>query len=409
MLKEVNSSVFTLTDLRIDQSLKAIFKTAIELNFPVALWRLPLTDEINLIVDLSGKSKEVKPELEALPNGFIAHPFNSEGSTPARFISADLIYSSQGQSLKVNPVFKDTHTTELFFQALQLNQKTSTCSSLFHQPNTGQPHLTSKDEFVSNVKSGIEQIRDGVFKKVVLSRTKPLELSASFDLIEKFNALCDAYPGAFVNLVSLPTIGTWLGATPELLVSQNKQGIFKTVSLAGTQKAEANTVPLEIGWTQKEIEEQAYVGRYIIDCFKKIRLREFDEEGPKTTKAANLYHLKSEYRVDTKAVNFPQLASVMLELLHPTSAVCGMPKTPALEFILDIERHDRSFYAGFLGPVNVNQESHIYVNLRCMQLFKSMAVLYAGAGITEHSKPEKEWLETDMKCNTLLDVFDCNN
>ena len=59
------------------------------------------------------------------------------------------------------------------------------------------------------------------------------------------------------------------------------------------------------------------VSRFIINCFKKIRLREFEEIGPRTSKAANLVHLKTDYLVNTKEVNFPQLGTVMLELLHP--------------------------------------------------------------------------------------------
>ena len=76
---------------------------------------------------------------------------------------------------------------------------------------------------------------------------------------------------------------------------------------------------------QKDIEEQALVERYVISCFKKIRLREYDEHGPKTMIAGNVLHLKTEFEVDMVATNFPQLGSVMLNLLHPTSAVCGMP------------------------------------------------------------------------------------
>jgi isochorismate synthase len=101
---------------------------------------------------------------------------------------------------------------------------------------------------------------------------------------------------------------TWLCATPEILVSQDAEGIFKTISLAGTQSAilpDGHVVSSQDArWSQKEIEEQAFVSRYIIECFKKIRLREYIENGPKTIKAGNLLHLKTEYLVDTKALNF---------------------------------------------------------------------------------------------------------
>ena len=153
--------------------------------------------------------------------------------------------------------------------------------------------------------------------------------------------------------------------------------------------------------TQKEIEEQALVCRYIVDCFKKIRLREYEEHGPKTVMAGSLLHLRTDFRVDMKATGFPQLGSVMLDLLHPTSAVCGMPRKEAHEFLQANEDFDRSFFAGFIGPVNIQEETSIYVNLRTASLKGEHAILYAGAGVTEDSDPEKEWEETELKCQII--------
>jgi isochorismate synthase len=138
-----------------------------------------------------------------------------------------------------------------------------------------------------------------------------------------------------------------------------------------------------------------------VDCFKKIRLREYDEYGPKTVLAGTLLHLRSDFKVNMTATNFPQLGSVMLELLHPTSAVCGMPRETAHSFLKENEGFDRSFFAGFIGPVNINQETSIFVNLRTASIEGDKAVLYAGAGVTEDSDPEKEWEETDLKCQII--------
>jgi isochorismate synthase len=148
------------------------------------------------------------------------------------------------------------------------------------------------------------------------------------------------------------------------------------------------------------------VSRYIIDCFKKIRLREYVESGPKTVVAGNLMHLRTDFAVDTQATNFPQLGTVMLRLLHPTSAVCGMPRPAALLFIATHETHDRELYAGFVGPVNMGGASDLFVHLRCLKLEGQVATLYAGAGLTEDSDPAREWRETELKCRTLLNVME---
>jgi isochorismate synthase len=268
-----------------------------------------------------------------------------------------------------------------------------------------EPSSTEKETFMNVVSEGIRQIENGTLEKIVPSRTQVAPLSPHFDIVNVFQKLCDNIPNALVSFISTPETGSWIGATPELLVSVENKNIFRTIALAGTQAYHEGVNLKTVAWTQKDIEEQALVERYIISCFKKIRLREFEEHGPKTVIAGNLLHLKSEFKVDMQATNFPQLGSVMLQLLHPTSAVCGMPLNNALQFLSQHEKYNRQYYAGYLGPVNFNNAINIFVNLRCAQLLEDKAILYAGAGVTIDSTPENEWIETEMKMNTLLKII----
>ena len=202
----------------------------------------------------------------------------------------------------------------------------------------------------------------------------------------------------------VPGEGLWAGASPELLLFRDET-LFKTQAVAGTKALAAGQPVAEVTWGQKEIEEQAMVSRYIVNCFKKIRLREFKETGPQTIKTGKLAHLRTTYEVDHCMLRYEDLADHMLELLHPTSAVCGMPMERAQDFINTHEPHDRSFFSGFLGPVNFNGSTNLFVNLRCMKISRQKARLYAGAGITSGSDPDKEWQETELKMNTLTDLF----
>jgi isochorismate synthase len=45
------------------------------------------------------------------------------------------------------------------------------------------------------------------------------------------------------------------------------------------------------------------------------------------------------------------------------------------------------------------------VNLRTVEIKGNRAIFYAGCGITEDSDPEKEWQETQMKCQTLQRIL----
>lgn len=387
-----------------------IFRSALQsaafFRLPVALWRLPLQTEngnCHIAVDFSGKAKLVEADLDSLPAGFVVSPFVQENEK-VHFIQADFHYQTQvNESFATcfDSVKDNFDVKEKFVAQLQSFLSSQQPYQSQQQFDTSQQIEVSKEIYQKIVAAGVAEMQEGKFQKVALSRTKYISLQENTDLALVFSNLCQLYPNAFVALISSHEFGTWLIASPELLISVDKNNIFRTIALAGTQPKGDLTNLQEAMWRQKEIEEQALVSRYIINCFKKIRLREYEEQGPKTVVAGNLMHLRTDFEVDTEAVNFPQLGTVMLKLLHPTSAVCGMPKPAAIDFIRTHEPHHRKLYTGYLGQVNVNQETHIFVNLRCMEVFADRAVLYAGAGITKDSMPEREWNETELKCKTI--------
>lgn len=401
----------TTTIIENKNSRQNLWNSAKNLAFPTAIWRLPRQTEKHFLTSFGEIPQQTKIDFEELGAGFAFSPFVNPDGDKTFFLKADLhyIFNANGstQNELIREVITPSSVNPYFIQLLE-NPISKQATSTNHSFETKQ---TQKHDFIDLVRKGIAEIEADIFQKVVLSRTKQVVLPADFDIISLFDKLCETYTSAFVSAVSLPHLGVvWVGASPEVLVSQNSQGIFRTMALAGTQSAydaEGNLIkPSEALWRQKEIEEQSFVTRYIINCLKKIRVREFEEEGPKTVIAGNLMHLRTDIIIDTVAINFPQLATVMLDLLHPTSAVCGMPKIPATEFILANEGYDREFYSGFLGPVNMQSgdgqaESHIFVNLRTMKLQENIATLYAGCGITADSNPEKEWNETEMKTQTL--------
>lgn len=375
-------------------SLSRVTALAIEKELPMALWRLPDSDTSTLIVSATVRQLTKEDVLEELPPGFVFAPFSDD--QPQVFVEGDLRFTVEGDRV-TGPV---AGLEELSGNREVVQPRRPETNS-FPQ---GIPDVATGDEkkaYLDLVRKSIEAIAAGKFEKVVPSRVKAVKLTERFDCVATYRKLCADHRGALISLVHIPGAGTWMGASPEVLVSVEDGRIFRTVALAGTQPYHDGASIKSVSWTQKEIEEQALVERYIISCFKRIRLREYDEYGPKTVIAGNLMHLRSDFTVDMQATGFPQLGSVMLNLLHPTSAVCGVPYVPAREFLRDHEGYDRRFYTGYLGPVNIDGNTDIYVNLRCMQLTQSHALMYAGAGVTADSIPENEWEETEMKFNTL--------
>ena len=365
-----------------------------------ALWRKPNSSQLAYIQDFSQSPRRVSLQLEDLPAGFIVHPFADQEDKKAFFIQGDRYEKlSLDNSLNQEDLPQWMQASRDSLPTAELKKQIASHLSKLPRQEfnlVGQ----EKAHFLNLVAKGIQAIEAGTLEKIVAARTKMIPLPTEFDLGKTLAKLLSSYPHSFVNFFHLPGIGTWMGASPEVLI-ETKGDYFYTMSLAGTQPAQGDNPLKSAAWTQKEIEEQALVSRYIVDCFKTIRLREYEEHGPKTVLAGNLLHLRSDFRVNTQTTGFSNLGSVMLGLLHPTSAVCGMPRKEALNFLKTEEGWDRNFYAGFLGPVGIEQETSIYVNLRTASLGKEQALLYAGAGVTEDSVPEKEWEETELKCQII--------
>lgn len=374
---------------------KSLIEQLIHAGYAFAAWSMPQSTSVHLIISLSEATKTDK-QLSELDSGFLVNEYSSNHPIYPYFIPADILLHDD-QQLKLDPKTKASELDQLMDAIASSESKRKTSSSSSSKD-------VYSDTFIEAVKEAIQEIQNEEFEKVVLSRTKDVPLPEDFNAWEFFSTINEKYVNAFCSLSFIPGKGVWIGATPELLIANNKER-FKTVSLAGTKRLEVNQELSEIAWTQKEIEEQAFVSRYVINCFKKIRLREFHEHGPKTIKAGTLAHLKTEFEVKFDEVSYDGLAEQMLELLHPTSAVCGMPIEKVKPWIASKEKYDREFYSGFLGPVNIEESTDLFVNLRCVKIDDGLIRFYAGAGITEDSNPAKEMEETELKMNVLKSLI----
>jgi len=251
-----------------------------------------------------------------------------------------------------------------------------------------------KINYCKFVKQAIETIQNSSLKKVVLSRADYVPISET-NPISIFKALLKN--DAFVYLWYHPKIGLWIGATPESLINVKGHHI-SVMALAGTQDDKPS---LDISWGSKEIEEQRIVTRFIVD-----KLRNFSSDintSPvETVTSGHLLHLQTIISGELDSnVSLKQVISA----LHPTPAICGVPQQQAKAFISENEGYNREFYTGFLGEINYDNVTALYVNLRCMQLKNNHAIIYVGGGITADSNPEKEWQETVSKSQIMKTVL----
>lgn len=246
-------------------------------------------------------------------------------------------------------------------------------------------------------------LQKGEFTKLVLSRASEWEWETDeARLMEAFNRACSLYPRMMIYLAQIPGEGAWMGCTPEILVSGSGNH-YRTMALAGTMSV-PDTVPVKnIVWSEKNRKEQEIVADYVRETVSPYA-RILEEEGPYTSRAGQLVHLKTEFHLapPLNADNPSPIIHHLIKALHPTPAVCGLPAKEAAAFIRENEGYDREYYSGVVGMLDEDNETNLFVNLRCGHFHNGKAILYGGGGILKDSTLGSEWNETNWKMNTIL-------
>jgi len=342
-------------------------------GIPFYAYRLPGEEEVCFGAQPEGRVEELKEVPRA--EGFILVPFQEKQETPALWIRGEVR-------------FRESTDDEEKLRRL-------TEAAGMPEEERIPEESVSREEYHRQVCAMIADLQKGVVRKLVLSRGRTVRTEGWERLPGWFGLLVKKYPDAFVFVVSVPGVTTWMGATPEVFLEQTAEGA-RTMALAGTRPAGSPGV-----WGRKEKEEQAIVTEYIAGLLG--REKGWKQKGPFTKRAGGVEHLCTTFSSSCKLEGGE--VERLRHLLHPTPAVGGFPAREAIRIVCSTEGRDRRYYAGYLGPVHRDGCFHWYVNLRSMEVFPEAVHLYVGGGITALSDPQKEWEETELKSGTMLDVI----
>jgi len=369
--------------MRNNTNIASVLDQLVENQIAFACWFYPRLPQMGLII---GNSSDVE-----FFDGF--DQLNGE----AGFVFAPFRITEKCPVILVKPA--------VYFEDFQIENKLkiNDFEPFNKVEEDGVSKIQSKDEYLRMIEKTVADIREGALSKVIISRKIPVQRK-DVSPGTTFMQLQEQTPNAFTYFVNLPVAGTWMGATPEVLLKSDGK-YFETVSLAGTQVRKPDGE--EYFWSTKDIEEQAFVSRYMLDVFFNFDIHQYKTAGPESLESGKVAHLKTSFFFPEEKIS-KCLGSFIADL-HPTPAVCGLPKDLAHEFIHANEVHERKYYCGYLGPWRLNKEVSLFVNLRCMEIKSKEYILYAGGGITGRSVPEKEWEETNQKAKTLLSVIDPDN
>lgn len=245
-------------------------------------------------------------------------------------------------------------------------------------------------------------------RKVVLARSllmtapNPIDLNAVLAQLRRD-------PSVTTYAVPLPpdangTPHTLVGATPELLVDKRGAQV-QSLPLAGSARRHPENGVDEAAAkalmrSQKDLLEHGFVVEAILDTLAPYCAALSAPNKPSLISTASMWHLGTAISGQLKdaAVSVVELASA----LHPTPAVCGLPRAAARESIAELEGFDRGFYAGAVGWADRAGDGRWMVAIRCADFAGNTARLYAGAGIVTGSDPWSEVAETSAKFTALL-------
>ena len=317
-----------------------------------ALFRLPYEQVVTRVVqrDRQPVAGQVFSDVYR-QKGFVFAPFAVSGDCPLLLIRADEVCKCPLDEL----------TEELLRSELG---NPFLCESSWRKTGVTDERTAYHDAFA--LFHGA--LSDGTFNKLVLSRCSHASgcTASPFHL---FLRACRDYPRMFVAMVSTPLSGTWLMASPELLI-EGKDDVWHTMALAGTMRLENEQLAFDnpsregvqnIRWSQKNIQEQRYVASYIMHQLS-AHTREIEEQGPFTKRAAR-------------------------------------------DFILLHEPWRRRYYSGYCGPLALDSSTHLFVSLRCMEICQEGYDLYAGGGLLRDSIEQQEWDETEAKLQTMRRII----
>lgn len=239
--------------------------------------------------------------------------------------------------------------------------------------------------WMDGMKRALQSLEDGTLEKVVLSRQVEVEFSSKLPVRELVKRLHIDQPSCYTFLID-----GLIGASPELLVSLS-DGVVSSLALAGTAMEADDLGSSKIDrehWYTASSVSQALAGHVEL----------LDDPGRDVVEFGDIKHLAS--RFEGKALPGTSVLD-LLGSLHPTAAVAGTPKEPAISLIREIEPTQRGRYAGPVGWFNSDGQGEFAIALRCGLVRGTEITLYAGGGIVVGSDARSEFNETELKLRPM--------
>lgn len=263
----------------------------------------------------------------------------------------------------------------------------------------------TKEEFCQLVIKAKEYVKKGdVFQVVLSQRFSKDTKSKPFDI---YRRLRKKNPSPYMFYFDFKDFKL-IGASPESLVKVRGKEI-ESNPIAGTRKRgrdfkEDEEIARGLLDDPKEVSEHVMlvdlgrndVGK--VSKFGTVELSSFMKIEYFSKVMHIVSEVKGELRDDMDAID-------AFKACFPAGTVSGAPKIRAMEFIDDLEKTKRGFYAGAIGYFSFNGNMDMAIAIRTMLYKDNRVYIGAGAGIVYDSEPEYEYDESVNKAKGIMEVI----
>ncbi len=403
-----------------------------EFHVPLFYWEHPMSGEAVLAVgaahairtsgtDRIGKAG--RAALDVLARSTPREPSSCDDAPRPRFVGGFAF----GSDDPVSPLWREFPSCWLFLPEQMWLLKDGRCwsirvSSCGHPSahRQGAPPVLGMDErsrpgvpameepddqqhWLSRVERALSMVEEGALTKVVLARHRTWTAVREISALSIARQLRDSRPGCFTFCVS-PGRSHFFGSTPELLLRLHN-GRFETQALAGTAPRDRNArrdrkSASRLLRSAKNLREHAAVVLGIEQALGAVAGPFRVAPQPDLIALPEAYHLRTAIAGHVRSsINSLDLA----DLLHPTAAVCGVPRHRARSLI-ETEEPDRGWYTGAVGWMDGSGDGVFAVALRAALARDRQFTVWAGAGIVSGSDPVAEFEETEIKMRAMVDA-----
>ncbi|NWG27134.1 MAG: isochorismate synthase [Ignavibacteriaceae bacterium] len=255
------------------------------------------------------------------------------------------------------------------------------------------------------VLQSLNELNNGGVDKLVLSRALSFKADSAINWGKILNELFDRFPDCYLFFIK-KFDSVFFGSSPEMFLKV-LNNIAEVESVAGSaprgEKSESDyEFENSLKTSKKNHQEHLFVSDFISDILIKYSDNVRIIEEKQIRKLDNIQHLITRISAE---LNSKENLFEMIDALFPTPAVCGVPKESAMNLIRKLESHDRGLYSGIVGFIDFEGNCELAVSIRSALFKDNLITAFAGAGLVKNSDPEDEFLETNLKLNTILSLF----